>query len=326
MPRLDIVAPVTTAVVDFTNWGTLMPSKSRPVFHTRLTTYQELRRFGEAFAEGHLRLLILLGPPGIGKSQTLREWTSNTSSWIAGNASPFGIYVECYRHRNEPIVLDDVDGLARDRQGIRLLKALCQTDQEKTVCWHTLTHALEQQGVPQSFKTTSQVAILANTWAFSEDVRALEDRGHVVVFDPPPLEIHRQASEWFWEQEIYDFVAEHLHVMDQHSLRTYVTAWERKQAGLPWHSAVLDRCLTGPAREVAKLKSDPRYTSEEERARAFVAAGFGCRATYFNLFNQPAPPEKIPRIELTRTGPPSAPVEESLIEMLKRRHKGLGQG
>jgi hypothetical protein len=286
-----------------------------------------LRDFGKAFAEGHLTLLILLGPPGIGKSRILREWSGDKSSWIVGNASPFGIYVECYRHRNEAIVLDDIDGLARDRQGVRLLKALCQTDREKVVGWHTHSVALEQQNVPQSFKTTSQIAILANAWFFSEDVRALEDRGHVVVFDPPPLEIHRHASEWFWDQEIFDFIAEHLHVVDQHSLRTYVTAWERKQAGLRWHSAVLDRCLTGAAREVAKLKSDTGYTSEKERARAFVAAGFGCRATYFNRAKQLRPPKKISRIELTRTGPPTTTTAaETLIEILKRRHKGLGQG
>jgi hypothetical protein len=304
-----------------------MRSKSRPLFHTRLTTYQELQLFGKAFADGHLNLLILLGPAGIGKSRTLRDWSGDKSCWIAGNASAFGIYVESYHHRNEPVVLDDIDGLARDRQGVRLLKALCQTDREKTVCWHTHAHALEQQNVPQSFKTTSQVAILANTWFCSEDLRALEDRGHVVVFDPPPLEIHRNASEWFWDQEIYDFIATTLHLIGQHSLRTYITAWERKQANLPWHTAVFDRCLTGPAREVAKLKADPRYASEEERAQAFVAAGFGCRATYFNYARKLRPAEAVPRIELTTTAPPAiGNPRENVIEILKRRHKGLGQG
>jgi hypothetical protein len=32
----------------------------------------------------------------------------------------------------------------------------------------------------------------------------------------------------------------------------------------------------------AKLRADPSYPSEEARARAFVALGGGCRATYFN--------------------------------------------
>jgi hypothetical protein len=278
-----------------------MRSKSRPVFHTRLTTYEDLRQFGKAFAEGHLTLLILQGPPGTGKSRTLRECSGDNSSWIVGNASPFGIYVECYRHRNEPIVLDDVDGLARDRQGVRLLKALCQTDREKTVCWHTHSVALEQLEVPHSFRTTSQLAMLSNSWFFSEDVRALEDRGHVVVFDPSPLEVHRNAGEWFWDQEIFDFVAGNLHLVGQHSLRTYVTACERKRAGLVWQSVVFDRCLTGPAREVAKLRSNPAFACEEERVRAFVAAGFGCRATYFNYANKLRPHEAVPEIKLKRT-------------------------
>jgi hypothetical protein len=289
-------------------------SKSLPVFHTRLTTYEELHQFGSAFAEGHLTLLILLGPPGIGKTRSLRQWTSNQCCWIAGNASPFGIYIECYRHQNEPIVLDDVDGLARDRQGVRLLKALCQTDRNKTVCWHTRSFALEQLSVPQSFKTASQVAILANTWFFSEDVRALEDRGHVLVFDPPAI-------------EIFDFVAEHLHLVGQHSLRTYVSAWERKQAGLSWRSAILDRCLSGPAREVARLRSDPAYASEQERVRAFIAGGFGCRATYFNYARKLRGPNTVPQIKLTQKVPRLAedpPV--SVIEILRRRHKSLGQG
>jgi hypothetical protein len=304
-----------------------MKSKSRPAFHTQLTTYGELRHFGQAFAEGHLGLLILLGPPGIGKSKTFRDLNGEAACWIAGSASPFGIYVECFRHRDRPIILDDVDGLARDRQGVRLLKALCQTDSEKKVSWHTHSIALEQQKVPRSFKTTSHVAILANSWFFSEDVQALEDRGHVVVFDPSPLEIHQQASAWFWDQEIFDFVAVHLRLIGQHSFRTYITAWERKQAGLDWHSAVLNRCFTGALREVAKLKSDPSYRSEQERVHAFVSSGLGCRATYFNLARRLRPTVEVPPIQLGRTAPPvTKSATESLVEILRRRHKGLGQG
>jgi hypothetical protein len=102
------------------------------------------------------------------------------------------------------------------------------------------------------------------------------------VFDPSALEVHRQASTWFWDQDVFDFVAGYLHLMPNHSSRTYVNAWERKNAGLPWKPAVLDRCLSGLTLEVAKLRSDPQFKTEEERARAFVERKLGCRATYFN--------------------------------------------
>ncbi len=304
-----------------------MPSKSRPDSCTRLSSFDELSSFARAFSEGLLNLLVVLGPPGVGKSQTLRYLTGDKSCWISGSATPFGIYVEAYRYQDRQIVLDDVDGLMRDRQGVRLLKALCQTDPKKKVSWQSHAAALAREGIPQSFVTSSPVAIIANAWFDSVDVRALEDRGHVIEFDPPPLEVHQQAAKWFWDQEVFDFVADNLHLIAQHSLRTYVTAWERKRAGLAWKSLVFDRCLSGTAREVAILKADPEFTSEEERVREFVRQGFGCRATYFNYAKQLKAVPDVPRILLLNHAPPAADDSPpSLIEILKRRHRGLGQG
>src|SRR6266853_75108 len=73
------------------------------------------------------------------------------------------------------------------------------------------------------------------------------------------------AARWFWDAEIFDFIAEHLHLFAQHSLRTYHHAWELKQAGLDWRHGVLSRCLQGAALEVAKLMANRAFTSEAER-------------------------------------------------------------
>ena len=86
---------------------------------------------------------------------------------------------------------------------------------------------------PQRFTTTSRVALIGNDWkTLNADVAALEDRGHVLFFEPTALEVHCQAAGWFWDQEIFDFVAARLHLIDRHSLRTYRQAWELKQSGL----------------------------------------------------------------------------------------------
>src|SRR5262249_50018689 len=182
----------------------------------------------------------------------------------------------------QPLVLDDVDGLYADRQGIGLLKALGQTEGTKTLSWQSAAPILERRDIPRQFTTTSRVALVGNDWkTLNADVAALEDRGHLLLFEPAPWEVHRQAARWFWDQEIFDFVADHLHLIAQHSLRTYRHASELKQAGLDWRPSVLCRCLTGVALEVAKLKANPAFTSEAERVRAFVQSGTGCRATYF---------------------------------------------
>ena len=289
-------------------------------------TYDELERYAHAFAAGHLNLLILCGAPGLGKSQCLRRAMAGTACWINGNASAFGIYLQVHEHRHQPLVLDDVDGLYRDRHGIRLLKALCQTDPVKTVSWQTT--AARRERVPQQFTTTSRVAIIANQWqALHADVAALEDRGHLLNFAPSALEVHRQAAAWFWDQEVFDFVAANLQVIDQPSLRTYVLASELKKAGLNWRAAVLGRCLTGTALAVAKLRADPSFASEAARARAFVALGLGCRATYFNCAKKLRPHTAVPVIKLTNTSPPK-PVQpgQDYFDSLRRRFGQLGNG
>ena len=53
--------------------------------------YEQLVRFVEAFAAGHLNLLILLGQPGLAKSQTVRRAVPG-ACWIEGNATAFGAY------------------------------------------------------------------------------------------------------------------------------------------------------------------------------------------------------------------------------------------
>jgi hypothetical protein len=224
------------------------------------------------------------------------------------------------------LVLDDVDGLYADRSGIRLLKALCQTEPRKTLSWHTATPILMRRGVLRCFTTTSHLALIGNDWkTLNADVAALEDRGHVLLFEPTALEVHRQAAGWFWDPEIFDFVAAHLHLIAQHSLRAYHQAWELKQASLDWRQAVLSRFLTGTALAVAQLKADRTFVSEAARVRAFVQAGAGCRASYFRHAQKLRPPAGTPQIPLTQSPPPADALRNTdYLGQLRRRFGRLG--
>jgi hypothetical protein len=287
--------------------GALAMSKSKSppdhVLHVR--TFAELEEYARAFGDGHLNLLIVCGGPGLGKSRCVRSVVKNKACWIDGNATAFGLYLEAYEHRNEPIILDDVDGLYRDRSGIRLLKSLCQSDAVKTLGWQSDSRTLESRNISHRFTTTSRVVMIANQWqSINADVAALEDRAHFLVFEPSAVEVHRQAARWFWDPEIFDFVAEHLHLAHRHSLRAYIQASELKQAGLDWRQAILSRCLTGTALQVAILKTSPVFTFEEERVRAFINSGAGCRATYFKYAKTLQKGQSKPAIQLTHLVPP----------------------
>ena len=108
-------------------------SSKVPPHALRLSSYGELEAYVRAFAAGHLHLLLLFGPPGVGKSRAVRQALDPRVGWISGQATPLGIYLQAFAYRHQPLVLDDIDGLYADRSGIRLLKALCQTEPVKTL-------------------------------------------------------------------------------------------------------------------------------------------------------------------------------------------------
>jgi hypothetical protein len=61
-----------------------------------------------------------------------------------------------------------------------------------------LTRSLEKHGVPREFTTKSRVIIICNDWkTLNSNVTALQDRGHLLVFQPSAAELHRKAGEWF---------------------------------------------------------------------------------------------------------------------------------
>jgi hypothetical protein len=306
----------------------MAPSNPLPPHAVRVPTYAALEQYVRAFAAGHLNLLLLFGPPGVGKSRCVRQALGQQVCWLSGQATPLGIYLQAYQHRHQPLVLDDIDGLYADRSGIRLLKALCQTERTKTLGWHTTAPILDRQGIPRQFTTTSRLALVGNDWkTLNADVAALEDRGHVLVFEPTALEVHRQAAGWFWDQEIFDCVADHLHLVARPSLRTYLQAWELKRAGLDWRQGVLCRCLSGTALVVARLQADRSFASAAARVRAFVQSGAGCRATYFQHARKLRPQPAPLKLRLVNTTPPAderPPTDH--LERLRRRFGDLGKG
>jgi hypothetical protein len=248
-----------------------------------LTTYQRLEEYLGAFAQGHFHLLILVGAGGLAKSRSVRAVLDDKACWIEGNATPFGMYVKLYRHRDQFIVIDDVDALYADRSGVRLLKCLCQTEEEKSVAWHTDARSLERQGIPREFTTKSRVVIISNDWrTLNKNVAALQDRGHVLLFQPSAAEVHEQARRWFEDQEIYEWFASNLHRVREPSLRHYVRAKELKAAGMDWTEVLAAEAENPRARLAAELLASNAYGSTTARVKAFVEQGGGCRATFFN--------------------------------------------
>jgi len=103
----------------------------------------------------------------------------------------------------------------------------------------------------------------------------------LVIFEPTAEEVHRQVAEWFHDQVIYDWFADHLHLIPNPSMRNYVRAAELQASGINWVQHLLSE-IPEKTRLVAELRADPQFTTENERIEAFGQRGGGSRATYFN--------------------------------------------
>jgi hypothetical protein len=79
------------------------------------------------------------------------------------------------------------------------------------------------------------------------------------------------------------------------------------------------------ARFFTRLLADPSFATEEERVKAFVEQGGGCRATYFNHARHLKPPLGVPKIALANSvRPQDEPFD--LMDLIRQRHGGLGRG
>jgi hypothetical protein len=132
--------------------------------------------------------------------------------------------------------------------------------------------------VTEPVKLGIQVQSVCVFWrTLDRNVAALQDRGHVLLFEPGAAEVHRQAGTWFDDAEIYEWFGRNLHRVREPSMRHYVRARELKAAGMDWTDV-----LAAEAENPRELLASGAYTSTAERVQAFMAQGGGCRATFFN--------------------------------------------
>ena len=297
-----------------------------------LRTYAELAAEADAFFGDFYDELLIIGEPGIGKSETFRQRIRKNADrchYIEGNTKPLATYMECWRYLHRLLVFDDAEGLWHSDNGKHLMRQLTQHSFHKYIQWLSTVKELERNGVPNCFTTTSKCAFLMNRFVASSHDHfydAILDRGHVFYFDPPVLERHNYVATWFYDQEIHDFVGAHLHLVNNLTARTYNLLDQKKRAGHDWRRYFMDRfCHDTVLQAVQELENNESYRSVEDRVRAFAEKGLGCRRTYFNykdeltaagqLKIEPAKPVQV-------QGTPPAPFDRD--ELLRQRMEEEG--
>ena len=127
--------------------------------------------------------------------------------------------------------------------------------------------------VPEVYYTKSPVCFIRNVWD-SDDIicQAIESRGNFVYFDPSWTEVYNYIGEWFWDQEIYDYLLDKLPLLREPDIRIITKAYDRKLANIPefpWQGAI-DQYLAQPEYLLVSEFMRMEFRTEEDRIDAWI--------------------------------------------------------
>jgi hypothetical protein len=216
-----------------------------------------------------------------------------------------------------------VDELYHDKAAVRLLKCLCQTRKVKTLGWHTAAPQLVQRGVPKEYETRSRVCIIANEWkALNKNLGALEDRGIVVLFQPPAHEVHAKAR--CDDPEVYEFIGQHLDLIATPSMRQYAIAVTLKKKNRDWKHHLretwgMDEKLIA----LLKILDDPTVQERGEVEREWTRQTGSSKPTYYR-YVQKLPASLLEKIN-EKPKKPKAQHKPSSQAKPKSKSKPKGQ-
>jgi len=268
------------------------------VYPDVIRRYSELNGLlDKLISPGGFNATIIVGNPGNGKStpfeKAIRDAEEKckppTLAISTTHNTACGLYSFAYDNLDRLLVIDDDRSLLKDKKVVNVLMALCDTRPDgKRMTWNSNNSAMRKAGIPTSFVTHSRVVIINNSIeAAAKVLDALADRANVVLFDPPPNELHVHA---IWaDPDVWEFIGRNLHLMPYASFRWYFHAGERERNGEDWRAWLMGVWTRDPSLKLfVQIQHDNTLATTAQRVEQFIELGTlgyvpASRATYFRL-------------------------------------------
>ena len=133
---------------------------------------------------GEIRSLIVSGPAGLGKSftieKTLNQWDPNGTNYtiIKGYVRATGLYKTLFAHSapGQVVVFDDADTIFFDDTSLNMLKAVCDSTENRTVSYLAESQLFDDgtaERLPKSFEFHGTIIFITNY-----DFDAMIEKGH----------------------------------------------------------------------------------------------------------------------------------------------------
>jgi len=153
----------------------------------------------KAAIAGDIRAMIVVGPPGVGKSYGVEYQLEKAGLFdqlsgrkikyevIKGAMTPIGLYCTLYRHSdpNNVLVFDDCDSVFQDDVALNILKAALDSGKKRRICWNSDSAMLRREGVPDTFDFKGSAIFITNlkfdhlkSKKLQDHLEALQSRCH----------------------------------------------------------------------------------------------------------------------------------------------------
>ncbi len=211
----------------------------------------------QAVVEGVVRSMIVVGPPGVGKSYGITKKLEEANLFnmmqgdirydvVKGATTALGLYAKLYEFSRDGdvLVFDDCDSILMDELSLNILKAALDTNKKRYIHWNSDSKLLAREGIPNKFEFKGACIFITNikfdtirSAKLRDHLGALESRSHYIdltmnTMRDKFLRIKQIAmtGELFKEynfqngeqQEILDFMIENQNRLREMSMRCAV--------------------------------------------------------------------------------------------------------
>jgi hypothetical protein len=161
--------------------------------------FEILQQMTRATISGDVRAMIVVGPPGVGKSYGVEFELEKSGMFdrisgkkikyevVKGAMTPIGLYCTLYRHSdaNNVLVFDDCDSVFQDELALNILKAALDSGKKRKIHWNSDSSMLRREGVPDMFDFKGGAIFITNlkfdnikSKKMQDHLEALQSRCH----------------------------------------------------------------------------------------------------------------------------------------------------
>jgi hypothetical protein len=233
----------------------------------------------KAAIAGDIRAMIVVGPPGVGKSYGVEYQLEKAGMFdqissrkvkyqvIKGAMTPIGLYCTLYKNSDPQnvLVFDDCDSILLDDVALNILKAALDSGKRRRIHWNADSSMLRREGVPDAFDFKGSVIFITNlkfdhlkSKKLQDHLEALQSRCHFLdlTLDTTRDKILRirqifRKGDLFQDydltpeqgEEIVQFMQDNHARLREISLRMALKIADLTKIGVNWRALAESTCM-----------------------------------------------------------------------------------